>query len=80
MKLSAHMRRALDVRAPCILVEIAETLGSTPREAGARMLVTEVTSFDTIGGGQLEFHVIDVAREMLAGGGDAAPSHPRHSY
>ena len=71
MKLSAHMRRALDVRAPCILVEIAETLGSTPREAGARMLVTEVTSFDTIGGGQLEFHVIDVAREMLAGGGAA---------
>ena len=32
------------------------------------MLVTRATSHGTIGGGQLEFHAIDVAREMIAEG------------
>lgn len=48
-------------------VEVREALGSTPREAGAWMLVSPGAIFGTIGGGQLEFMAIDAAREMLAG-------------
>jgi len=51
------------------LVEIIEAEGSTPREKGALMLVSAEQSFGTIGGGQLEFHAIDKAREMLDAGG-----------
>ncbi|TCR64961.1 xanthine dehydrogenase accessory protein XdhC [Bosea sp. BK604] len=51
-----------------ILVRIETAEGSTPREAGAVMIVTTERSTGTIGGGQLEFHCIDIARTMLAGG------------
>ncbi|TIS52647.1 MAG: xanthine dehydrogenase accessory protein XdhC, partial [Mesorhizobium sp.] len=47
------------------LVEVAATKGSTPREAGAFMLVSPSAIFGTIGGGQLEFMAIDKARQML---------------
>ena len=49
-----------------ILVTITRAAGSTPREAGATMAVTVTEATGTIGGGQLEFHCIDIAREMLA--------------
>jgi len=50
------------------VVEVGEVLGSTPREAGAWMLVSAGASFGTIGGGQLEFMAIDRARQMIAAG------------
>jgi len=50
-----------------VLVEIAKTSGSTPREAGTVMLVAPATLWGTIGGGQFEFLAIDHARSMLAG-------------
>ena len=37
-------------------LEVVEVLGSAPREAGASMLVTAMTTHGTIGGGELEFH------------------------
>ena len=40
---------------PVALVSVAVAKGSTPRESGARMLVTERASAGTIGGGRLEF-------------------------
>lgn len=49
-----------------ILVDVAEAKGSTPREAGAFMLVSGDALYGTIGGGQLEFLAIDHARRMLA--------------
>ncbi|TIV66637.1 MAG: xanthine dehydrogenase accessory protein XdhC [Mesorhizobium sp.] len=49
------------------LVEVAATKGSTPREAGAFMLVSASAIFGTIGGGQLEYMAIDKARQMLGG-------------
>lgn len=49
-----------------ILVTLTRTRGSTPREAGATMAVSATEAAGTIGGGQLEFHCIDIAREMLA--------------
>ncbi|CDX61450.1 Xanthine dehydrogenase accessory protein XdhC [Mesorhizobium plurifarium] len=50
------------------LVEVAATKGSTPREAGAFMLVSASAIFGTIGGGQLEYMAIDKARQMLGRG------------
>ncbi|AZO46015.1 xanthine dehydrogenase accessory protein XdhC [Mesorhizobium sp. M7D.F.Ca.US.005.01.1.1] len=47
------------------LVEVTGTKGSTPREKGAFMLVSQTAIFGTIGGGQLEYMAIDKARQML---------------
>lgn len=52
------------------VVEVAEALGSTPREAGAWMIVSPERTFGTIGGGQLEFMAIDKARALLADAAD----------
>jgi xanthine dehydrogenase accessory factor len=49
------------------LVEVTRARGSTPREEGAWMLVSPGATFDTIGGGALEFMAIDRAREALSG-------------
>lgn len=57
--------------AGAVLVSVADTKGSTPRETGALMIVTEDAAFGTIGGGVLEFRAIDRARHMLAAGGCA---------
>ena len=65
-RLSPIIRDALASGDAAILVTVAQAEGSTPREAGATMLVTREASHGTIGGGQLEFHAIDVAREMIA--------------
>ena len=51
--------------AAAILVTVAQVEGSGPREPGAKMVVTPVAQFDTIGGGHLELRAIEVAREML---------------
>ncbi|WP_420102036.1 xanthine dehydrogenase accessory protein XdhC [Bosea sp. (in: a-proteobacteria)] len=64
MTLSAFLSRHLAGRA--ILVRIEAALGSTPREAGACMAVSATATAGTIGGGQLEFHCIDIARQMLS--------------
>lgn len=51
-----------------VLVRIEAAEGSTPREAGACMAVSLGAIAGTIGGGQLEFHCIDLARHMLSDG------------
>lgn len=51
-----------------VIAEVVRTEGSTPREAGAVMLVSRDAIHGSIGGGQLEFHVMEVARTMLAAG------------
>ena len=56
------------VRDGAIVVTITDAQGSTPREAGATMVVTALETAGTIGGGQLEFHCIDFARRMLETG------------
>ena len=72
--LAARARSALDRRDPAILVTVETALGSTPREAGARMLVTADDVTGTIGGGRLEFDAIDKARRMIAAGEAQATS------
>ncbi len=48
-----------------ILISVAQVEGSGPREPGAKMAVTSLSQFDTIGGGHLEHRAIEIAREML---------------
>jgi xanthine dehydrogenase accessory factor len=52
-----------------VLVTIKETKGSAPRNAGTVMWVTADDTEGTIGGGTLEFQVIDQARKLLADDG-----------
>ncbi|SMH31303.1 xanthine dehydrogenase accessory protein XdhC [Azospirillum agricola] len=51
-----------------VLLTVAEARGSTPREAGARMLVGPEATAGTVGGGRLEWIAVDAARQMLARG------------
>lgn len=53
-------------RVPCVLVTVMEAKGSTPREAGTKMVVTADAQFGTIGGGNLEFEAMAEARQLLA--------------
>ena len=50
----------------CVLVTVAHIAGSAPREPGARMIVTPTQVMGTIGGGNLEFEAMRIARERLA--------------
>jgi xanthine dehydrogenase accessory factor len=50
---------------PAVLITIAATDGSVPREAGTKMVVTPDGIVGTIGGGTLEFRAIEIARHML---------------
>ncbi|MFG6430394.1 xanthine dehydrogenase accessory protein XdhC [Roseateles sp. LYH14W] len=54
--------------AACVLVTVARTSGSVPREVGAWMTVTPCGITGTVGGGHLEFDAIARARTALAGG------------
>lgn len=53
---------------PCVLVTVVEHKGSTPRDSGTKMLVTEQGCHATIGGGHLEYKALELARDMLARG------------
>jgi xanthine dehydrogenase accessory factor len=51
-----------------VLAVVAVSKGSTPREAGAAMVVTTRDARGTIGGGHLEHETIRIARSLLAEG------------
>ncbi len=59
------LARTLRAGTPAMLVVVAKVEGSGPREAGARMIVTDEDFFGTIGGGQLEFEALQCARAAL---------------
>jgi xanthine dehydrogenase accessory factor len=48
-----------------VLITLLASAGSTPRENGAKMLVTADSEFDTIGGGHLEYEITQKARQLL---------------
>ena len=50
---------------PAMVVEVARTQGSVPREAGTRMLVAADAVLGTVGGGHLELKAIEAARRRL---------------
>ena len=61
-------------REPAVLVSVASTAGSAPRETGAWMAVFAQLQVGTIGGGHVEFEAIARAHAQLAGA--ALPGHP----
>lgn len=67
----AELERGL-AAAPAVLVTIAATRGSTPREPGAWLALFADRLLGSIGGGQLEFQALACARELLQSG----PLHP----
>lgn len=52
---------------PCVLVTLAEAIGSTPQDSAAKMLVTS-TGLDcgTVGGGRVEAQAIEHAKGMIS--------------
>ena len=58
-----------------VLVTICGMRGSTPRETGAKMIVTARETIGTIGGGQLEHQCSHIAAGLL--GGDEMPATRR---
>lgn len=59
---------------PAVLVRVASTQGSVPRETGAWMAVFADAVVGTIGGGQLEHQAIAKARRGLQTPSNASPS------
>lgn len=53
---------------PAVLVTVCTVEGSAPREPGAKMLVWENGQHGTVGGGNLEFTIVDQARKLLTKG------------
>ena len=49
-----------------VIATLINTQGSTPRASGSKMVIDAEHTYDTIGGGQLEFLIVHQAREMLA--------------
>jgi len=66
--LAAFLRQKLAAGEACVYVRVEEAKGSTPREAGAAMLVAEADFAGTIGGGTLEYEALAEARRLLAEG------------
>ena len=55
---------------PAVLVTVLAAKGSTPREAGAKMVVSADGLAGTIGGGNLEYQCEAAARDLLASGAE----------
>ncbi|MFL6003173.1 MAG: XdhC family protein, partial [Nocardioides sp.] len=68
----AAVQRLRADRRPGVLVTITDVRGHAPRDAGAKMVVSESTVWGTIGGGNLEETALDRAMDML----DALPVEP----
>jgi xanthine dehydrogenase accessory protein XdhC len=66
--LARTLAQALAAGETAVLVTVAEALGSTPREAGARMLVSARRTNGTIGGGRLEHEAVAAARRLIQTG------------
>jgi len=74
--MSEHSLSSFLARNGSVLVDVIETRGSTPREAGTYMLVADFEIWGTIGGGQFEYMAIDNARAILRGGGETIMDIP----
>ena len=61
---------------PAVLVTVVRAAGSTPREAGAKMVVSAESFTGTIGGGNLELEALATARSMLAAPASREPPPP----
>ena len=65
MKVWSTIANALVQDKTCAMVSVIKAEGSTPREAGARMVVTPRGTSGSIGGGTLEWHALAEAQRLL---------------
>jgi len=65
MKVWAPIAKALEAHGTCAMISVVKVEGSTPREAGARIVVTPLGFHGTIGGGTLEWQAIAKAQALL---------------
>ena len=65
MKVWAHIAKTLEAHGTCSMISVVKVEGSTPREAGARIVVTPLGFHGTIGGGTLEWQAIAKAQALL---------------
>ena len=65
MKVWGHIVKALEAHGTCAMVSVVGVEGSTPREVGARIVVTPLGFHGSIGGGTLEWHAIAKAQTLL---------------
>jgi xanthine dehydrogenase accessory factor len=63
-----EIRTFLTANPAAIVAELTAVRGSSPREAGTFMLISPETQTGTIGGGALEYMVIERARQVLRNG------------
>lgn len=59
-----------------VIATVIGAAGSIPRDQGSKMVITAEGDFDSLGGGHLEFSVMNKAREMLAN--NEAGNHVEH--
>ena len=59
------LHRLQQANIPAVMVTVASTIGSTPREPGAKMIVCSERMYGTIGGGNLEHQACAIARSQL---------------
>jgi len=65
----AHLAVLAHEGVSCVLVVLVDALGSTPQDAGAKMIVTAAGIHSgTVGGGRVEAKALAVAADMLAEG------------
>ncbi len=65
MKVWARIANTLEAHGTCAMISVVKVEGSTPREAGARIVVTPLGFHGTIGGGTLEWQAIAKAQALL---------------
>lgn len=53
---------------PYVMITVLGARGSTPRDSGTKMLVSEERNYCTIGGGHLEYKALEIAQTMLRSG------------
>ena len=68
MKVLAELLRLVEAGESCVLATTVAAQGSTPRKAGARLvLAADGRQVGTVGGGELESLVLTTARALLVG-------------
>lgn len=65
LKWSAAIQHCQQQGSGYVIATIINTQGSTPRDGGSKMVITADATYDTIGGGQLEFLLVQQARELV---------------
>jgi xanthine dehydrogenase accessory factor len=62
------VERLRQQRLPGVLITVVTVQGHAPRDAGAKMVVSQQDCWGTVGGGNLEESALRAARELLAAG------------